>query len=167
MHNINGHTGKVAKTHYIVGARSQDVLHAGAAFSKMAQPLSMIPGTNPSAGAGQEVALFETLKGVTLTTNAGKRGQCEDDEVGWGMKHPCYGHESKRAMWTEEELKIVKQKMEDIIDNNNGNKPANLNILVLDKIVNDPSAKPFFLHKHVESNTAIRHGIRKVQVENE
>jgi hypothetical protein len=85
-----------------------------------------------------------------------------NEKIGWGTKHPCYGRDIKRARWSEDELRIVKFKVDTIVSKNNGEVPFNLNVLVLEDVRGDPNAKQYFLDKHVESNLAIRNGIRQI-----
>jgi hypothetical protein len=172
VHNINGHTSKTARTHYIYDARSRDVVNAGQAFAKIvSEPISMIPGhtcihdahPKPNADTDADTNENKDADETTMRTHKKKRHEF-DEENSWGFKHPCYGLDTKRAKWTHDELSIIRQKMDGILNNNGGDEPANLNVLVLEEILEDPDAKPHFLYKHIETNLAIRHGIRKVKI---
>jgi hypothetical protein len=167
VHNINGHTSSIARTHYIHAARSRDVVNAGQTFAKMvAEPVPIIPiqdcdhiaHEDTDANADTSGSAIETVK----QSRKHKRHECEE-EKGWGFEHPSYDLETKRAKWTHDELSIIRQKMTDIVNSNGGVEPANLNVLVLQDILEDPSAKPHFLYKHIETNLAIRNGIRKIK----
>ena len=125
------------------------------------------PEPNADADADADVDANENADADTDETTMKKRKTNRHEcggENSWGVEHPCYGLDTKRAKWTNDELFIIKQKVEDIMNNNGGVEPANLNVLVLEEILEDPSAKPHFLYKHIENNLAIRHGIRKVKI---
>ena len=115
----------------------------------------MIPVTGvPNTDEPKEINKRETSTHEDENAN--------DEKIGWGTKHPCYGRDVKRARWSDDELRIVKFKVNTIVSNNNGEVPTNLNVLVLNDVLGDLNAKQFFLNKHVESNLAIRNGIRQI-----
>jgi hypothetical protein len=82
----------------------------------------------------------------------------------WGERHPSFKKSNaERVQWSTQELAIIKKVVNDILSENNGHRPYNMNILVTHNIWAKKEYYPIFHQQHVYDANVMRNGIRAME----
>jgi len=82
----------------------------------------------------------------------------------WGEDHPSFRKMNvQRVQWSPQELTIIDKEVNNILSDNNGHRPYNLNILVTHSIWANREYYPIFHQHHVQDANVMRNGIRAME----
>jgi hypothetical protein len=151
--NINGHSSATVEAYYLLNDRINDVHNSRPLFDEITNELNM---DKSEFDDGSES--FEAPQ-----SNWAIHANLQYDD--WGANHPDYLKDTKRAKWTDREIKFIGDWCSHIITNNPESRTRIISLCWKHITYGEGkrAALPIFHKSHILDSGRLRHGFRIAQ----
>jgi hypothetical protein len=154
IHNVNGHSSQMTKDYYLYEDMADSVEKTSQAYEAM---------RNASATPEAHNAPFPQITSSTNTVNTpipwSARRARSLQPIHWGIDHPNYLSNNKRATWSDQEMDYIAQWYQESVQSNPGN-VSRMAARLLALIQKDEAAHRIFHEIHVLNSARLRTGVR-------